>query len=797
MTRRKKGESSPAGSPRVSPHRSKKLKRRAPNGSDENNQHDQPKQLVPYLPSPVASEPDVTTQTPTTPNSIISEASAQFSILNLSAETTMILKRINDSIEQNGLYHLGDEINDENSAIANEIQRYAKLTNMEKLLNNIQHRKTPPQTPKIKKRFVPFVAGSSPGEAYFLKYHLIKFSGIESKMKVCPYALQKYLKQLTGNEAKTIVSHGVSGFLIEATNTKQADQFMNIKEIFGQECSVENFENYNYSRGLVYLYDYPTDESTTYHQDLMEEFPVIAKVEQASFIKSKNERATPVMLYFRAAFPPPTLDIPGEPYTVKVYHFKNKPFLCRKCLEYGHSWKKCQREQKCKRCCEVGHVEEDCNNSENCLHCSEQHKTGSSNCAKHKEEQAIADIQGSRNVTRQRAKQILSPIPDPPFLAPPFTTRFTMKLDTSGAPSTSAGPRQVSSFTLYRQLRFMLNEKPEQFRKQRNGDYTFRVDSQGASVKALAITKIGEFPCNIIPDLHGEVSKGIIYTSEFHCTDKTSFIEGLKQTERIQDVQEASWIKPRVATSRAFLISFYGNNIPTYLHVLGERAHCKVYPHLPSPMRCKNCQEYGHGTKNCTNEAMCGKCGAHHSTNVCTSETRKCVHCSKDHQVGSKQCSVEMKEREITRTMTTRKIGREAAVAYINRGIGDKRRQEASSGFWVMSPRRETKSNNNLHINQENSDMEGLLEFARNYNSPLGEKEEAIVHFYTQPSQEMDHAPNVCGYFTNPNYELSSQDEHNIHQITQEQISIPNHISNIPLPSCEMLERNSNLHSSN
>jgi hypothetical protein len=156
-----------------------------------------------------------------------------------------------------------------------------------------------------------------------------------------------------------------------------------------------------------------------------------------------------------------------------------------------------------------------------------------------------------------------------------------------------------------------------------------------------------------------------------------------------------------------------------------------------------------------------------------------------------------MKEREITRTMTTRKIGREAAVAYINRGIGDKRRQEASSGFWVMSPRRETKSNNNLHINQENSDMEGLLEFARNYNSPLGEKEEAIVHFYTQPSQEMDHAPNVCGYFTNPNYELSSQDEHNIHQITQEQISIPNHISNIPLPSCEMLERNSNLHSSN
>lgn len=43
--------------------------------------------------------------------------------------------------------------------------------------------------------------------------------------------------------------------------------------------------------------------------------------------------------------------------------------------------------------------------------------------------------------------------------------------------------------------------------------------------------------------------------------------------------------------------------------------------------RCYNCWGFYHKSKNCTSKICCGKCGAEHSSEVCTATSESCVNC--------------------------------------------------------------------------------------------------------------------------------------------------------------------------
>ena len=579
---------------------------------------------------------------------------------------------------------------------------------------------------------------------------------------------------------------------------KQSEKMLQLEQVLSFKCTVENFTKFNYCKGLVYIQEFWKDEPNEFKRELMEEFPNIADIEEASFIKSKGN-ATPLLLYFKTPAPPPHLDIPGEPYITKVYNFKNKPMMCKKCLKYGHTKKNCKETAaKCAKCCGENHKEEDCSANVKCLHCPENHKTGNIACTKQKEEQLIIDTEDSNKVTRQRAKQIITPVPDPPFTAPSFTTQFILQFNiNTDQQSTSKSTNRISAFSVARQIKLILGQKLDYFRKFNNG-YKLKVSNRKACEKVISINRLSDTPCTITPDLHAQTTKGIIHVSQFHCTDASTFISGLESNERIAKVTEATWIKSRNSSSRAFQIDFYGCNTPSFIPVLGERAHCKVYAHIPTPLRCKQCQDYGHLAKECKKSPVCGKCSDKHNTNTCTSEISKCKHCGEAHYTGSGSCNTHKEEKKIQRIITTRKLTREGAITYINSNTIEQRREEAVSGFWQLSPRRDkeeykTKPQQNVHnftvqeTEQPSIETTNLIDFAENYNSPIPSQEENIIHFYTQEEPYINHYTNQVtnqqhyGYFSEEN--LTTQEENNIHNITSENVHIPNEISDIPLPN--------------
>ena len=85
-----------------------------------------------------------------------------------------------------------------------------------------------------------------------------------------------------------------------------------------------------------------------------------------------------------------------------------------------------------------------------------------------------------------------------------------------------------------------------------------------------------------------------------------------------------------------------------------------VEVYIPNPLRCFNCQRFGHHENGCPEApgSVCEKCGMgdfDHHTNACKNEA-KCVNCHKNHQSKSNQCEIWKKEKEIMKIKVTQKI---------------------------------------------------------------------------------------------------------------------------------------------
>ena len=82
---------------------------------------------------------------------------------------------------------------------------------------------------------------------------------------------------------------------------------------------------------------------------------------------------------------------------------------------------------------------------------------------------------------------------------------------------------------------------------------------------------------------------------------------------------------------------------------IGSQSTCKVYDSI-FVLRCFKCQAYGHHSRDCTHESVCGFCAGSHATNTCVTKDcengLKCIHCVKagksdvNHHTGDPKCSV-------------------------------------------------------------------------------------------------------------------------------------------------------------
>ena len=749
------------------------------------------------------------------------EKDENYNLDHLSELTIINFKKLNEQLKK-GQAPLNHEMYD-------EIKKYLNLMEIETSKNK-KESKNKNQVAKKKSKYQPLQLqfGSIPGESFYITFYKINFNSDEERRKICPYKLNNEINLNTGNFLEDIISEGNSSFVVKVKSKEQGKLIEKMKTVCNVPCEVKTHDIMNYCRGIIYVHGYCKEDAEQYGEELKDEFPFIVKVENPAFLKSNND-ATPLLISFATTVPPQSLDIPGEPYPNRVYPFRNKPMLCKKCLKYGHTKKHCKNQQICSTCTSIScaSLTEDvsCKSVPKCLHCPQPHKTGDKTCSKEIEEMNIVQIQDSHKVTNQRARQIASPeqqIPVPPTSK--FQTEFMLKLEQNNSENSIAKPiSSAKVFSINRCLSAILGEKPQYLRKNRDGSFRLKIQKQSSSDKITDINFIGEYKCSITPVEGAGTEKGIIYTTQYHSTDNSQLISGLKQKPEIADAQEATWMKTKSPT-RAFLISFYGN-IPSHVRVLGERAYCKVTRHIPSPQLCKRCQQYGHGERACSSATICRKCSQDHHTSTCISTDELCFQCEGPHPAGSRACSAQQYEKEIMKIKTLNNISREKAIAmYVksprqSRSINNPSQQsqtpsankhpnhnsnnriKTNTVTPVTPPKLDNVSskatnNNNIFSTQETrpltSSQEQIVRFAEDTDLPVNEMNESLIHFYTQQSQH-DHSDLQQHTFSSQEHMLSTQEESNIHNITQESMDI----TSIPLPTKTNLNDNKTKQNSN
>lgn len=107
--------------------------------------------------------------------------------------------------------------------------------------------------------------------------------------------------------------------------------------------------------------------------------------------------------------------------------------------------------------------------------------------------------------------------------------------------------------------------------------------------------------------------------------------------------------------TNTFVFTFNTPVLPPMIKIAFLRVNVEVY--IPNPLRCFNCQQYGHHEDKCKNEPVCTKCGepAKHHASLCKNPT-KCANCGEGHDANSKECKIWQKEKEILRVKFTRNI---------------------------------------------------------------------------------------------------------------------------------------------
>ena len=131
-----------------------------------------------------------------------------------------------------------------------------------------------------------------------------------------------------------------------------------------------------------------------------------------------------------------------------------------------------------------------------------------------------------------------------------------------------------------------------------------------------------------------------------------------------QGVTEVRRIKVRrdgvMKDTNTFIFTFNTSVLPKQVKVALFRVSVNAY--ILNPLRCYQCQLFGHHEDKCKKQMICVNCGEpkHCIHDKDCTNVAKCVNCSGNHPADSRQCQAWSTEKEILKFKYTRNIFPEA-----------------------------------------------------------------------------------------------------------------------------------------
>lgn len=192
----------------------------------------------------------------------------------------------------------------------------------------------------------------------------------------------------------------------------------------------------------------------------------------------------------------------------------------------------------------------------------------------------------------------------------------------------------------------------------RSGDLLVKVSSDVHSRSLFHLSAIHfhgvPYPVKVQPHQSLNSSKGVARCREFKLFSEDEIVDALT-SQGVTQAKCMSFMKDGLRRpSGTVILSFNTPELPERIK-LGFMV-IKIDPYVPNPMRCFQCQKFGHTASNCKHEKVCCVCSEKgHDDRSCSNQP-KCANCEGNHTSFSKDCPLFQQEKRVQELKIKQKL---------------------------------------------------------------------------------------------------------------------------------------------
>ncbi|GBO20251.1 hypothetical protein AVEN_87401-1 [Araneus ventricosus] len=203
---------------------------------------------------------------------------------------------------------------------------------------------------------------------------------------------------------------------------------------------------------------------------------------------------------------------------------------------------------------------------------------------------------------------------------------------------------KISPFAIEKALKG-IGGCPKTVKRLKSGDLLIETLSATQTKSFLLAEKFLDHPVSVTVHRGLNSSRGVVSENELVGSSDTEILEGLS-SQGVIGVRRINIKRDgKLIPTKHVILTFNSTKLPATIKA--GFLSCPVKPYIPNPIRCFNCQRFGHSKAVCRGRLTCSKCSViGHSANDCTSDP-KCRNCSQAHTADSKLCPQFKTEKKI------------------------------------------------------------------------------------------------------------------------------------------------------
>ena len=225
---------------------------------------------------------------------------------------------------------------------------------------------------------------------------------------------------------------------------------------------------------------------------------------------------------------------------------------------------------------------------------------------------------------------------------------------------------KLSPFVIQKTMQSIIGTV-DSIKKLKSDQLLIETNRKTISDKLLNLTEFSSLKVKVTPHQSLNSSKGVIRCPDLSGVPEEE-IKAELTSQEVSSVRRISFSKDgnRIPTN-TIVLTFSNPNLPKTIKV--GYLVVKVAVYIPNPLRCFDCQKFGHHETKCNSPIWrCGKCGVDadlHNEQNCPNAL-KCVNCNGPHESRSRECPAWKKEKEILKIKYTNNISFPEARKIVN-----------------------------------------------------------------------------------------------------------------------------------